>query len=711
MAEPPATPPPAPSPDIINKVAQAYKDANDNAQELLNKRQIFNLLDVDINNVAGALGKLSLGVFGSTKAFTQFGASAKVMSSFAEQMANAGKMGSVADAAVTKMLTAIHGTSKIGGMAASAIAALGKNMIEGADNALSFEGGLLSIAGASGLMGRTFEQAGTNLINMNQLLETNASNMANISTATNSSLETVSANWSLLGKAVPESVSRQVDATNAAGEKTNMLEASMKLAAGTGQSFESVVSSLTTAWETYGLEGQKALEFTNEMSQLSDKFHINLSYTTKYLTDNANAYAIVSNEATNAGQTFNRMFNSFREGGLSAKQSSEMIGGLTTRMAGLTIGQKAFLSAQTGGPGGLRGAYQIDNLLRQGKTDEVLKKVEENFRSKAGGKIYTQEEAGQSDYAAAQFTRQRQMLQSGAFGNLVEKGPQGDAKASRILEAWAKGTSASTALASPKDSVQENINRGVEIQKQSNNIAIDTLREARKQTVLAEINSLDKIQKYMGSSEKDRKDVDSFITKQADYLNNRQTAASNLVNTNANALNKNNQFVDAKKEGQDAAITMVDYVKKLLPAGKIQDMFSSMSEQMKNGSFKKDGKFENAMNLLNKEESRIKSNIEKNGNKAGGDDVQKLMNVSAAKAQLTNFMSSGPDGRGLETGRVVENAQVSNKKLVQDKTGTNQAQQKHAQDVNVNIKGLVCEQCYKPLPHNAYAHSVEQGSH
>ena len=129
------------------------------------------------------------------------------------------------------------------------------------------------------------------------------------------------------------------------------------------------------------------------------------------------------------------MMKGFQDTGLSAKQAAELIGDMTSGIAKMDMAEKGFLSSQTGGAGGLRGAFEIEGLLREGKTDEVMKKIEENIKKNFGGKIFSLKDAQESDYGASQFMMQRELLKSGSFGIK----PQNDAQATRILEAMSNG--------------------------------------------------------------------------------------------------------------------------------------------------------------------------------------------------------------------------------------------------------------------------------
>ena len=65
--------------------------------------------------------------------------------------------------------------------------------------------------------------------------------------------------------------------------------------------------------------------------------------------------------------------------GMTGQHAMEVVKGMTDSIAGMSVAQKAFLSSQTGGPGGLMGAFQIEKDLREGKIDKVFDKVRQTM--------------------------------------------------------------------------------------------------------------------------------------------------------------------------------------------------------------------------------------------------------------------------------------------------------------------------------------------
>ena len=122
--------------------------------------------------------------------------------------------------------------------------------------------------------------------------------------------------------------------------------------------------------------------------------------------------------------------------GVGVETMTTIVKEVSANIDHMSIAQKAFLSAQTGGPGGLRGAYEIDLLARQGKMDEIYQKMETALKNQMGGRIVNLEEASRDQGAAAQMTKQLAFMKDGPFGAVVKS----DAEAYRLLEAFSAGT-------------------------------------------------------------------------------------------------------------------------------------------------------------------------------------------------------------------------------------------------------------------------------
>src|SRR5271166_3703252 len=121
--------------------------------------------------------------------------------------------------------------------------------------------------------------------------------------------------------------------------------------------------------------------------------------------------------------------------GMSSQRAVTAAGSIIGAMGKMSMAQKSFLSSQTGGPGGLLGAVQIEKMLREGKTAEVAEKIQMALKRQFGGQGVVTQADVRDEASAAAFERQRLMLTSGTFGIKAKD----EDEATNMLEAIKSG--------------------------------------------------------------------------------------------------------------------------------------------------------------------------------------------------------------------------------------------------------------------------------
>jgi hypothetical protein len=386
---------------------------------------------------ANALNILSTAAFGASKAFSDFTDTSKI-SNFSDQFA-----GIIEDFANLKDITGLVNLGKMFDpnftkgandsieQVKKSVGELASRVLDSADSTLKFQNSFYQLMGTTGQLGRVFVDAGSNLENINNVLQDQAENILGISAATSVSAKNVGQYYQQLGQ-IPGALQNVTRSTDDATVGTSKLQAVLQFAHGVGRDTTEVIKDMASAYETLGREGEKALDFTARMSQLSEVFGLRVQDTEGFLTKMADTFRFLGDNVDGTAAIFNQFFGNLREGGLGVKPAIDLIEHMTESIAGMTTAQKAFLSSRTGGPGGLLGAVQIEQQLRAGNVEGVMEKLRATFMQQAGGRIITQGQVT-NQAEAAQFERQRLLLQSGAFGNLARN----DTEATRLLEALA----------------------------------------------------------------------------------------------------------------------------------------------------------------------------------------------------------------------------------------------------------------------------------
>lgn len=311
-----------------------------------------------------------------------------------------------------------------------------------ADNALRLEKGFLALAADTGNLGDVMAAAGGNMANMNDMMAAQGEVMKTTQTATKLSEKEIQEHYAALLK-LPGAYQEVVRIGSDANDNVSLLTATIQAAHGTHRSYNEILRDMATAYTNYGLKGEDALKFTVRMTEVANNNNVQFDILHNQLTTIASSFRGVAdangiaNEkmADGAASIMNNLIPGLKATGATAEQSAEMITKMTSQIGNMNIAQKAFLSAQTGGPGGLMGAFQIDKMLREGDIEGVFKKVQDQMQRQLGS-IVTLDEASKSPAAAAQLARQTAMLRQGPLGAMVKS----DQDAYRMLEAMKSGT-------------------------------------------------------------------------------------------------------------------------------------------------------------------------------------------------------------------------------------------------------------------------------
>jgi hypothetical protein len=431
-----------------------------------------------------AFGMLSASILGVRKSFDNLGSGIdpRPLSTFTSQiddLRNSLLSGNNAFASAAEKAKAMaEAVAKATGMAVpaeivkqgvNAISKFAKNMLESADNALRLQNAYIQLSAKTGNLSQVFAAAGPNLNNINALLEKQSHMMTQAVKATGLAPEVVEKYYAELGN-VPKALEEVVTSSSNTDKKVSMLTATIKLATGTGRSYTDVMDDLKVAFRNYGLVGEDALKFSARMGEVANNLGVEFDTVKKALTETSGTFRMFADTGAGASRmvdglagVMNNYSTALEKTGLSGTQAVDVVKNMISQVGNLSIAQKSFLSAQTGGAGGLMGAFQIDKMMREGKIDEVFEKVRQQM-TKQFGKIVTVDEAASSPAAAAQMTRQMMMLKQGPMGQFAKT----DVEAQRILEGF---KARQEGKATPKELsdkiVQQSMDKGTAIQEKS----------------------------------------------------------------------------------------------------------------------------------------------------------------------------------------------------------------------------------------------------
>jgi hypothetical protein len=309
-----------------------------------------------------------------------------------------------------------------------------ERQLKSADSIAGMRSNLLASAAAAGKLNEMLgDMSNVDIRRLNEQVKNSWQDMSLLAASVGTTTENYKNFYMTLQQASPDLL--RGESIKVGNRNLSETQAAIALSEGTGRDLTNIKTHAERMGNIFNMSAKDSFDYISKLSKASDQFKIGIGTIDEFAKKNAEAFSFMSDSGDNSVLTLNRMMKSFQDTGLSAKQATTLIGEMTSGIGSMDVAQKAFLSSQTGGPGGLRGAFEIEGLIRKNDIDGVMKKIEQSMRKNFGGKIYSLEDAQQSDYAASQFMAQRELLKSGAFGVKIDS----DAKATRVLEAMSNG--------------------------------------------------------------------------------------------------------------------------------------------------------------------------------------------------------------------------------------------------------------------------------
>lgn len=389
-----------------------------------------------------------------------------------------------------------------------------------AEPARQFEAGILMAASASGELGSMMEEIGEDMSGLESKMVTFTEMTNDIANAAGLSTAQVGKYASSLMQ-IPGALSTTVDITKDGTEQMHLLDAAIKVAAGTGQTFQKVFEDMNHVYREFGTNGQAAVQYVSRLSAASQSLKMPLDLVRTYTEGAARSFRFFGDNSNAAINILARFGPALKESGLGPQAIADLTKNITDNVANLGMAQRAFISQTAGGIGGLQGSFQIEMLKKQGRLDEVQKLVETSLRKQFGGRVVTLEEGARDAGAAAQLAKQVQLLTSGPT-----KIANTEAEAFRILDVMAKGgpPPAAEVIKPPEEALQSAVEKGNTFQERQYNSLVTLTNWAEKQTAFASISAANLTRLAGGREGLARRFVDETRT-----LGTEQAATRKLV--------------------------------------------------------------------------------------------------------------------------------------------------------------------------------------
>lgn len=556
----------------INNIYNAIKSAKASVEGLITESAtVFKSINEQISEFAtkyggqaaeiGLMIPKALKMTGESKVFNVLGQNAKDATADIKE--------------TTESLIAFTGINPSGTMAG-----LFRQYLNKAQEGKNMEAAIISQAAAMGRLSEVYDQVGEELNGLTNKSERYAEFAANIGTAVGLAPSQISEAINSMAF-VPGVLDNIGESSEIAGKQTHFFQAALEVASGTGQSYKTVGADLTSMYEKFGTKGEEALEIIARTQETADKTGVYLKNVKAYVNEASNAFQMLGNNAQGAMEVFNDIAPALKDIGAGPEQIQKITTDMVTGISKMSTAQKAFLSASTGGPSGLRGAFEINYQLAQGNLSEVYDKVKQNLKQQLGGPMVTLDQARSSDEAAAQMQKQISFLKSSSLGGMA----QNDESAMKLIEAMAKEQnfgSVAKELKTPQEALRDSMDKGAKIQARNTTVITKLTNEVNYASSVQSLLANTMARTVLRSTDVIRKDRERAAG----------MAGTSVINGTGSAAGRNNQ--EASKEafsrvvgslgaGKDVVGNMVQSMIGLISGAKetVQEDIENQKERRK----------------------------------------------------------------------------------------------------------------------------------
>lgn len=350
-----------------------------------------------------------------------------------------------------------------------------------ADNVTRLQNSMMQMTTSGSGMDALLQAVGSDFQNLDKVTKDYSATLDKTSAALGGSkkAQELAASYMAVINKMPGGLSLLTKQTEIAGKSTNLLVESLNIAAISGRKEEEVLEDVgrvlthyKSALDDSNAVGGAAATLQARMATIAGTLHANIQDVRGALMESTDAFKMFVMDGANAADMTKGMADamqnytsSLEAVGVPAANAIEMFKNYTGVMKNMNLGQQAFLSTMSGGPGGLRGAFKVQDQISKGDFEGLRKQVEGTIKKIGGGTIATKEQALGSEAGAAQYARQIQILQQGPLGSLAKSIPEAEA----ILKAMGEGKKLPTATTekSPENKMQDAMKAGQKIQQDS----------------------------------------------------------------------------------------------------------------------------------------------------------------------------------------------------------------------------------------------------
>jgi len=369
-------------------------------------------------------------------------------------------------------------------MSGAALVNFAEKIMIGADNSLRFGSAIMDAAAKGGNftqlmngLGDSFGGVGAHLENLGAVTSQFHNIMGAAMKATGT--ESVDEMNKFVGALLktPDGMNAMIKGVDMAGSHLDGLTAILRLADGANLSRAQTMEDMHKVESQFGMDTTKSIALMGRIVDVSKDLGAQQGDVRDAILKTTGAFNLFAMKGVDAAKmtqgltdSVKNWASSLERAGIPAQNALALASKYTTQLKDMSEAQEALVSQQTGGPGGLLGALQFEDLQRTDPAAAAAK-VQETIKSMlpSGQMISKADSVKGGEEGASQFILQRKILMDGLAGIKAGSKEEADAMIAAML--------AGKAIPSGK-TTEQTLAETMETGKAKEGLAYSALKEA-----------------------------------------------------------------------------------------------------------------------------------------------------------------------------------------------------------------------------------------
>jgi hypothetical protein len=392
--------------DVMGALNEMTKLAGNTIEQVWN-----NLSKINLDSITDQLSVASSGIndFGAQGGFALLAMSnvIKVNADLFGQLGVAGKQSGLSIAEGFTSLKPFLEKIPLIGLLAPGL----ERVASAADQFQSLETGIIAAAAASGNLNNIMGAVHENFDGLDDVAAQYNAQINDAATRSGMLIPTVAKYAAELMK-IPGALT---DTTYEFGESAgktktsvNDLSDGMKVAAAYGLNLADVSKRQNELYTKFNIEGGASLSIIAKMAKASQDLEVPMEIINSSTMKIADSFKLFGDN-TSSALTIVSAFQGALKDTTSKEAITEVVEGFSSGIKSMDTAQQAFISAQSGGKGGIAGAMHVQFLQQQGKMDEVAEMARKAM-TRQFGRISTTADVEKNAALAPQVLKEQTML-------------------------------------------------------------------------------------------------------------------------------------------------------------------------------------------------------------------------------------------------------------------------------------------------------------